>query len=129
MKAPLPECPNGATVAGGAFLLAVKGLQAVGRDADAQRYLEASARLGQRDRNTPNIGAGGRDTNLNDTGGAASGVAMIELAKADVAARCYRSAIDKLGQAGQTPLTREQRREINNLILQIKDKAFEPGAR
>lgn len=116
---PGPEPPNGATLASRAHLGAARALQAVGRGAEARKYLLAAAEHTKpHDSMVPNIGSGRPgDTNFGGRAEGASATALIELAKEDIAAGRYREAMQRLQDATQAGPTREQRGEINQMIL------------
>ena len=129
-RIPVPATPNGARLASAAYLGAGNWYKARNRPDDAARCFTASARLGVPARNDPfpghntprpNVGTSDpADSNFNDRGGAASGEAMIELAKVEIERKNYKKAFDMLQAATQAPeLSREKRREINALILKI----------
>ncbi len=132
-RVPVPATPNGARLASTAFLEGGNWYKARNRTDDATRCFTASAVLGVPARNDPfpgrniprpNIGTTDpNDSNFNDRGGAASGEAMIELAKIELEKKNYKKAFDMLQAATQAPdLAREKRKEINDLILKILPK-------
>jgi tetratricopeptide (TPR) repeat protein len=117
---PGPEPVNGATLASRAHLGAAKALQAVGRNAEATKYLEAAARnVRAHNSLVPNIGTGKGDTNFGGLAEGASATALIELAKADIANKRYPEAFKKLQDATQAKATREERQQVNDLIKSI----------
>jgi hypothetical protein len=128
-RVPVPQTPNGARLAATAFLEAGRWYDAHGRAADARRCWDASARLGMPAGNDPFPGRTPRpdigttdpnDSNFNDRGGAASGEALIELAKTEIQKKNYSRALELLQAATQAQdLSREKRKEINDLILQL----------
>lgn len=120
---PVPVPPNGATLASEALFGAGQALKAAGRDDEAQRYfLAATAWTGHPNLDTPNIGSGRPgDSNFVGRSGTASAEALVELAKADLAAGRFQQGMDRLQQATQLNPTRETRQQINALMLRYKD--------
>jgi Flp pilus assembly protein TadD len=119
-EVPVPAPVNGATLASRAHLGAAKALQAVGRAAEARKYLEAAVRhVRPHDSRVPNVGTSRGDTNFGGFAEGAAVTAFIELAKADIAEKRYQNAFKKLQNATEAKPTREESQQINELIKQI----------
>ncbi len=114
---PIPKPVNGATLASRAHLAAGKALQAKGRNDEAQKYFRAAAANTKPATSLiPNIGDGKGDNNFGGLATGASATALIELAKVDIANKQYKAAFKKLQNATQAGPTREERRQINEMI-------------
>ena len=103
-----------------------KALQAVGRPADARKYFERAAKdVRRHDSMVPNIGNGRGDNNFGGFSQGASATALIELAKNEFAQKHYKAAANYLADAGEAKPSRDELREINQLMLQIQRRLSE----